>query len=82
MSDKEEIKVEVPKVDSQRPAIKPPVEMIHRDNYFNTYHPDFDVVLRAYISETSHATIKSKEEWDALVEKHVPEIVNTKKVEE
>jgi hypothetical protein len=46
-------------------------EMLHRDEYFEKYHPDYHPYTIAYISENAHATIKSKDEWDALVKKHM-----------
>lgn len=46
-------------------------EMLHRDEYFETYHPKYHPYVIAYISENAHATIKSKDEWDALVKKHM-----------
>ena len=52
------------------PVVDPaPVESIpiHLDKYFEVYRPDVHKYSRAYVWGQYHDTIKTREEWDAIM---------------
>lgn len=56
------------KIEAQKTVVSYPMSW---DRYLEVYQPDFDKYQKAYIGAPFLGALKTKEEWDSIVDKNL-----------